>query len=893
MAAKENKIPLKLMVHKEKRKVVFAEADNNFVETLFSIMTLPMATIVRLFDKCPDQDLQALGSLKNLYRSLEELPECYFSNEESKFMMLHPRTSAYKLCRELKVKIEDPEPLEYFLCDKHRLYFGTSRFARCPDCGKLMNREVQNYEHFSEFFDDCDDPDGFLPSLATFIVTDDFNVMPNSLDFSVRLLCDLGFTDSSHELEEMTFDIGTEQMVILVKAALLFKNPLTYLVFHSIHPSGVLVNSKPATSIQHVITNKKSTNSKTMALRVALQKSTSKFLFAEAEEDFVDFIFGFLEIPLGTLIGKLMNGNTSFECLDNLFASISNMSVGRWIESQYHKDLLIKPEIELKYVSINQIFPLDVSKCFGVSLVWGNMELDDPRVEGRFLKPPTKFMLTDDLVITPLSSISGISMLNKLKVPLNDVEYHAVTVGIEEKNKVAFAEADNTFVDTLFSIMTFPMATVVRLFDKCPDQDLQVLGSLKNLYQSLEELPECYFSNEESKFMMLNPTTSAYHLCRKLKLNVDDSEPTKYFICETDDCRRKVDPYFSTSSFARCRYCRKLMDEEIGYKSSLFYFSDDARFQRDDPGVFVSSLTTFIVTDDLCVMPNSLDSSVRLLRDLGFTDASQLEEKTLDIGREQMVILLKAAIFTNYPLTYLVFHSIPPSESLVNPKHGSLIQHLTGNEKDTELTTMVLKLTLQKSTSKFLFAEANQDFVDFLFGFMEIPLGTLVGKLMNGSTSIDCFNNLFASISNTSVGECIKSEDLKDLLIQPQLVLKYVSENQIFPLNASKSFESTSSQWLRRKLRDPRDNGRFLKATTKFMLTDDLVITPLSSIFGISMLNKLKVPIDDVEQHAVIIDIEKRSRCWREKSMKMEVSMKMEADADKSLKMELQWRWKS
>lgn len=53
-------------------------------------------------------------------------------------------------------------------------------------------------------------------------------------------------------------------------------------------------------------------------------------------------------------------------------------------------------------------------------------------VEGRYLKASGKFMLMDDLVITPLSSFSTISLLSKLKIPLNDVEQHEINVGIEE-----------------------------------------------------------------------------------------------------------------------------------------------------------------------------------------------------------------------------------------------------------------------------------------------------------------------------------------------------------------------------------------------------------------------------------------------------------------------------
>ncbi|KAI3701655.1 hypothetical protein L6452_26891 [Arctium lappa] len=309
--------------------------------------------------------------------------------------------------------------------------------------------------------------------------------------------------------------------------------------------------------------------------------------------------------------------------------------------------------------------------------------------------------------------------------------------------------------------------------------------------------------------MMLNPRTSSYDHCRKLKLNIDDTEPIKYFLCRNSYCSQYY-LYFSSCNSVKCSGCGKLMNQE----------NVESRY---DGGVFVPTLTTFIVTDDLCVKPNTSDLSIQLIRDLGFADASQLEERSIDIGREQILILVNAALLFKYPLTYLVFHNVQPIEGSVNPKLGSLSQHLTSNEKDTHLKTMT---------------------------------STLIGKLMNGNTStLACMNNLFASISNMSVGTYIKSQDLKDMLIQPMLEWKYVSVNQIFPLNASKSFTRKSHPCS--TLKDPRIEGRFLKAhATKFMLTDDLVVTPLSSVSVIAMLNKLKVPLIDVEQHSLSIGIE-------------------------------------
>ncbi|MFS7965972.1 hypothetical protein Hanom_Chr09g00768381 [Helianthus anomalus] len=42
------------------------------------------------------------------------------------------------------------------------------------------------------------------------------------------------------------------------------------------------------------------------------------------------------------------------------------------------------------------------------------------------------FMVTDDLIITPLSSYSTINILEKLNVRLDDIERHEITIGLEE-----------------------------------------------------------------------------------------------------------------------------------------------------------------------------------------------------------------------------------------------------------------------------------------------------------------------------------------------------------------------------------------------------------------------------------------------------------------------------
>ncbi|KAJ9550834.1 hypothetical protein OSB04_014879 [Centaurea solstitialis] len=425
-------------------------------------------------------------------------------------------------------------------------------------------------------------------------------------------------------------------------------------------------------------------------------------------------------------------------------------------------------------------------------------------------------------------------------------------------NKVIFAETDNNFVDALFSIVALPLGTIVRILGKSPDQRLNPLVSLQNLHKSLVELPACYLSAEESKFMMLNPRTSiSIHDCfRHLKLKIDDTEPTKHFICENEGCNPKSRSYFSTCSGARCHHCLKEMTREIKY---------DLSFDPTQGGALVPDPKTFIVTDDLFVIPNTLDAGLRLLCDRGFTDASHLEERTIDIGREQMLILLRAALVLKYPLTYLVFHTIHPI--------GTPVRSLTSNEEDRSLKTMTLKLTLQKSTSKFLFAEAGEDFVDFLFGFLEIPLGTIITELMNDKTYLESLENLYDSIYGMSFDQCIRWHYIKPMLTDPQLAWKYVSENQISPLYTSKvssqinylssvlggtmvQWANVSDSMYNLTFKDPRVEGRYVKKAMKFMITDDLIVTRFSTISAIAIMKESKVPLKDLEHHVVTIGIE-------------------------------------
>ncbi|GJW55521.1 hypothetical protein Tco_0099606 [Tanacetum coccineum] len=436
-AATENqaKISLKIMVHKKKNRVLFAKADSDFVDILFSFMTLPLGTIVRIFEKRQDEKLEPLGSLIDKLVSESsgssretpcdhcgklmeieiEFKSCtkkgsdgsVFVSDVTTFIVTDdlrviPNTSGFTIQLLCDLGATDTSQLEEkaFDIDLEQSLWeinGNRNRIQIIHCGKLMEIEIE----FKSCTKKGSDGSVFVSDVTTFIVTDDLRVIPNTLGFTIQLLCDLGATDTS-QLEEKAFDIDLEQY------------PLTYMVLSHKHLMQNLVNPKQRTAIGHLTKNHKAAISKQMALKVTLRKS--------------DF-----------------------------------SSKYGYIKSQYLKDMLIQPQLACRYVSQNQIFPLNVSNgslayCYSYSYYgcgfrditydttttdpaykeesFSTLILKDPRVQGRYLKAPAKFLLTDDLVLTPLSTFSTVAMLNKLKVPLNDVEEHEVTIGIEEGLKI-------------------------------------------------------------------------------------------------------------------------------------------------------------------------------------------------------------------------------------------------------------------------------------------------------------------------------------------------------------------------------------------------------------------------------------------------------------------------
>ncbi|KAL6559499.1 hypothetical protein OROGR_004616 [Orobanche gracilis] len=450
-------------------------------------------------------------------------------------------------------------------------------------------------------------------------------------------------------------------------------------------------------------------------------------------------------------------------------------------------------------------------------------------------------------------------------------------------NKIVAAETTHDFIDTLFSFLSLPLGTITRLLADDNGQQLSeppFLSSINNLYESVQNLSPDDVWNPVCKQMLLRPRNPCEALCSKLFLNVDDTEPARGFLV-CGSCHK-----FTTFPNLHCS-CGKPVREPRNLDS-------EGQGVEAKGGVFVKETGSFfLVFDDLKILPTSFVNSMPLLLQMGYSDLSQLEERTQNIGNQEILKILKYALTSHEPLTNAILGC--NSNKTDNPQNQFAatvkVRPNTGDSK------MDVKVVLSRSQNKIIFAEANEDFVDFMFSFLTIPLGSVV-KLFGGNSFVGCVDNLYKIVETLDSSWCT---DSRSLLLNPGLAPQFGFPNQ--PLNVpdieleipsyyygtgifetktvfdpiyldhltkqvaievnggviSKSMELVSNPKTLTLL-DPRSPNRlkegvvgFVKRPAIYGVRDDLKVKLLSTISYISYLKELSLPLDDIEVKVISI----------------------------------------
>ncbi|XP_058181398.1 uncharacterized protein LOC131299843 [Rhododendron vialii] len=99
-------ITLKLLVDTKNNRVLFAEAGKDFIDFLFTLLSLPIGTVVRLLTA-----KSLVGSLGNLYDSVDNLSDTYMQPNQKKEVLLKPKVAVRSTKASLLLTDDDaPEP---------------------------------------------------------------------------------------------------------------------------------------------------------------------------------------------------------------------------------------------------------------------------------------------------------------------------------------------------------------------------------------------------------------------------------------------------------------------------------------------------------------------------------------------------------------------------------------------------------------------------------------------------------------------------------------------------------------------------------------------------------------------------------------------------------------
>ncbi|CAL4958251.1 unnamed protein product [Urochloa decumbens] len=197
--------------------------------------------------------------------------------------------------------------------------------------------------------------------------------------------------------------------------------------------------------------------------------------------------------------------------------------------------------------------------------------------------------------------------------------------------RVLFAEASKEVVDFLFSLLVLPVTTAVKLVGK----DAMV-GCVGNLYASVDKLDATYVQPGAAKDALLSPTvlspaaSSANSSLLRLSAAPPSGQAKSFYRCQSNHCRSYITDVNGKACPAGCGYTTTVAGDAKG---------------------FVQGIVTYTVLDNLTVTPMSTISGITLLNTFAVKEIGDLQEKTVQLGYNEGLAILKASLQSKTVLT--------------------------------------------------------------------------------------------------------------------------------------------------------------------------------------------------------------------------------------------------
>ncbi|KAL5733322.1 hypothetical protein ACOSQ2_033014 [Xanthoceras sorbifolium] len=182
---------LRLFVDTKAGKVLFAEADKDFIDFLIYFLFLPIATAVRIL-KDKNMHLAGMGFLGHLYESLEKLPDSFLQPNQDKSSLLNPRAPVYATGIPLTLSDYDFKARKSYKFSKCYDHVAEVPNLTCSSCKGRVNLVMSNVP----------------PSPANFSVAVEGGFLKGMF---VSLLKKSGVKDLD-ALDEIEVDLGVEEV---------------------------------------------------------------------------------------------------------------------------------------------------------------------------------------------------------------------------------------------------------------------------------------------------------------------------------------------------------------------------------------------------------------------------------------------------------------------------------------------------------------------------------------------------------------------------------------------------------------------------------------------------------------------------------------------------------
>ncbi|CAN6349518.1 unnamed protein product [Urochloa humidicola] len=226
-------ISLKLLVDNKTKKVLFAEAGKEFVDFVFSLLTLPIGAVVKLISAGTMQ-----GSIGRLYQSVDHMGASYLLPGTDKKDLLQPKVlqpdgRELLLLQGGTAADAGESPLarfKMFTCRSQCVTVTMEAGAQCPQCKQAMATEMTFVLPSAAAkvagagaapAAAWEESGGYVKGVVTYMVTDGLEVTPMSAISSITLInrFSIGSKDDV-DLAEKFVTVGMDEGLALLKAAL-------------------------------------------------------------------------------------------------------------------------------------------------------------------------------------------------------------------------------------------------------------------------------------------------------------------------------------------------------------------------------------------------------------------------------------------------------------------------------------------------------------------------------------------------------------------------------------------------------------------------------------------------------------------------------------------------